>query len=109
MLPLRPTAFSVLAALADSPLHGYAIMEAVNDTLPARPVLGPGTLYRLLREMRREGLIDRVEPPPGEEGGEDERRSYHALTALGRAALKAEGARLRRTLEAAGILKEAGT
>lgn len=102
-LPLRPTAFAVLAALSAAPRAGFDILERANESLPGRPILGPGTLYRLLRELRQEGLIARVDPPAGERG-EDERRQYHALTAAGRALLEAEAARLRRTLAGAGLL-----
>jgi DNA-binding PadR family transcriptional regulator len=103
-LPLRPTAFATLAALAEGPVAGFGILERVNATTPGRPLLGPGTLYRLLRDLRREGLIQRTSPPSGEEGGEDERRTYHMLTARGRGVLHAEARRLRRTMEAAGLL-----
>ena len=108
-LPLRPTAFAALAALAHGPVAGFTILERVNATTPRRPILGPGTLYRLLRDLRREGLIERTDAPRGEDGGEDERRTYHVLTPRGRAALQAEGLRLKRTMVAAGLLPALGT
>ena len=97
-LPLRPTACAVLASLADGPRPGIDVLDAVNATVPGRPLLGPGTLYRLLRELRHQDLIERTDahPDPG-----DDRQVHHALTALGRAVLHAELARLRRTLELA--------
>jgi DNA-binding PadR family transcriptional regulator len=97
-LPLRPAACAVLASLADSPRPGIDILDAVNATVPGRPLLGPGTLYRLLRELRQQHLIERTDahPDPG-----DDRQVHHALTPLGRAVLQAELARLRRTLELA--------
>ena len=52
-LPLRPVACAVLAALAHGPRPGIDVLEAVNATVPGRPILGPGTLYRLLRELRQ--------------------------------------------------------
>jgi DNA-binding PadR family transcriptional regulator len=95
-LPLRPSAFAVLAALADGPLPGIDVLEAVNATVPGSPLLGPGTLYRLLRELRHEQLIARVET-----GAADERQAHHDLTPLGRAVLRAEVTRHRRTLDLA--------
>jgi DNA-binding PadR family transcriptional regulator len=94
-LPLRPAACAVLAALTDRPRPGIDILEAVNATVPGRPLLGPGTLYRLMRELRQAGLIARADPDadPG-----DDRQVHHALTTLGRAVLDAELDRLRRTL-----------
>ncbi len=102
-LPLRPASFSALAALADGPLAGFAILSAINETVPGNPILGPGTLYRLLSELRRDGFIDPVDPPAHAQGADD-RRQYHGLTPLGRAVLAAEAERLRRTLLTAGLL-----
>jgi len=98
-LPLRPVACAVLAALADAPRPGIDVLEAVNATVPGHPLLGPGTLYRLMRELRQEHLIVRTESAAGEG---DERQVYHALTPLGRAVLAAELERLRRTITLAG-------
>jgi DNA-binding PadR family transcriptional regulator len=103
LLPLRPAAFSILAALADGPKPGVDILEAVNATVPGRPLFGPGTLYRLMREMRQDGLIARATSGAGHE---DERRALHKLTAEGRAVLRAEAARLRRTLKLASSAGE---
>jgi DNA-binding PadR family transcriptional regulator len=95
-LPLRPSAFAVLAALADGPVPGIDVLDAVNATVPGAPLLGPGTLYRLLRELRHDQLIARVDTD-----SPDERHAHHELTPLGRAVLRAEAARLRRTLDLA--------
>lgn len=102
-LPLRPGVLAVLASLGRGPAPGIAILEQVERVGGAR-ILGPGTLYRLLRELREEGLVERTAAPEGSAGGEDERRQYHALTGLGRAVLEAEAARLRRTLDESGLL-----
>lgn len=97
-LPLKPSAFAVLAALAEAPRPGIDVLDAVNATVAGFPLFGPGTLYRLLRELRQERLIARVERTAA---GGDERHAVHELTALGRAVLRAETTRLRRTLELA--------
>ena len=98
-LPLRPTACAVLAALADGPRPGIDILEAVNATVPGRPLLGPGTLYRVMRELRQAGLISRTEP---DDAPADERQVHHMLTPLGQAVLRAELTRLQRTILLAG-------
>jgi DNA-binding PadR family transcriptional regulator len=103
-LPVRPSALAVMAALADGALPGFAILERANEGL-ARPVLGPGTLYRLLRDMRQEQLIVRVDAP--DDDASDERRQYHELTRFGSAVLRAEAARLQHALGAAGLLRPA--
>jgi len=100
-LPLRPVAFAVLAALAPRPRPGIEILDDVNRTAAGHRLLGPGTLYRLMRELRQEGLIARS---PAPKTVQDERQTYHALTRLGEAVLAAEIARLQRTLAlAAGV------
>lgn len=103
-LPLRPTAFAVLAALADGRAAGFEVLERANAAAPGTPILGPGTLYRLMRELRGAGWIRRTAAPEAGAGAEDERRTYHELTPAGRAVLSAEAARLRRMLAAAGLL-----
>ena len=104
-LPVRPAAFAVIATLASGPRAGFEIMEAA-EALPGRPIFGPGTLYRLLRELRGDGLIEPTPPPGGARS--DERRQYHALTPLGRRVLEAEAERLRATLSSVGLTKNHG-
>ena len=94
-LPLRPMACAVLAALADGPRAGIDVLEAVNATVSGRPLLGPGTLYRLMRELRQQALISRAQPA---DATGDERQVHHVLTPLGRAVLEADLDRLRRTI-----------
>src|SRR5215472_17425133 len=62
----------ILASLAGSPKHGYAIMEDIAAFAGVH--LGPGTLYGAIARMETEGLI---EPLPAEE----RRRPYRLTTA----------------------------
>jgi DNA-binding PadR family transcriptional regulator len=103
-LPLRPVAFAVLAALAAAPRPGIDVLDEVNSTVPGSPLLGPGTLYRLLRDLRHEGLIARSESP---RSVQDDRQTFHRLTPLGAAVLAAEVARLQRTLALAARISPA--
>jgi DNA-binding PadR family transcriptional regulator len=104
-LPLRPVACAVLASLAEDPLIGIDILEAVNTTLPGRELLGPGTLYRLLKELRQQELIERVDLAGG---STDDRHSPHGITPLGTAVLHAELDRLRRTMRLVTSARAAG-
>jgi DNA-binding PadR family transcriptional regulator len=100
VLPLTPTVFHVLVALAEGPRHGYAIAREVEDLSDGRVVMGPGTLYGSLQRMQQAGLIEEAENP-GEEGLHAERRRYYRMTPLGSAALWSESERLLRTASVA--------
>lgn len=103
-VPLHAQAFAVLAALADVPKPGIDVLESVNDTVPGRRLLGPGTLYRLMRDLRHDGLITRVPPADGQSDG---RQVVHGLTPLGATVLRTEVSRLRRTIELARTIRAA--
>ena len=61
---------------------GVDVMEAVRQMTSERVKLGPGTLYVLLGDFQKEGLIEEVEV-------EGSKRSY-TLTAKGKARLAEE-------------------
>ena len=46
----------VLCALADGPLHGYAINTAIEELTGER--LGPGSLYGALTRLEAKGLVE---------------------------------------------------
>ena len=97
-LPLRPPVFHILLALSRSDLHGLGIAGEVERATDGTVELGPGTLYRSLREMSERGLIREVEAP---EPDADPRRKYYGITAGGRALVSAEAARLARLVRLA--------
>jgi DNA-binding PadR family transcriptional regulator len=90
---LNPTAFQILLALCESPLHGLGIADRVQTATDGSVELGPGTLYRSLKEMAGSGLIHEVDAP---EAGADPRRRYYALTERGRRVAEQEAERLER-------------
>lgn len=98
LVPLRPVPFAVLLALSGEPLHGYAIMQQVNETMGSRAIIGPGTLYRTLKELRGKRLIEHAKGP---RGSTDERRQYYRLTGLGRRVAATEAERM------AGLVSQA--
>ena len=102
VLPLSPTAFHVLVAMAEGPRHGYAIAQEVEELTSGRLVMGPGTLYGSLQRMTTAGLIEEA-PNPGEDGLHANRRRYYRMTPLGSEALRAESERL---LRAANVAQE---
>jgi DNA-binding PadR family transcriptional regulator len=93
LLPLKPVVFQVLLSLVDGERHGYGIVREIAERSSARLQIEPGNLYRTLRFMLDEGLIQLSDrrPPPGED---DERRRYYRITVFGRKVASAEAARL---------------
>ena len=89
-VPLTPAVFHILLALAEGPLHGYAIMQAVEETAADEPSMGPGTIYGSLQRMEESGLVKEVATRS------DDRRRMFALLPAGRRALAQEAERLAR-------------
>lgn len=87
LLPLSPQVLHILLALADGELHGYGIMQEVEERTNGTVKLGPGTLYGAIRRLREDALIE-------ERPGGDERRRNYRLTAFGRRVARAEVERL---------------
>jgi DNA-binding PadR family transcriptional regulator len=82
--------FHILLALADGPLHGYAIMQAVEASAGRDGRMGPGTIYGSLQRMEDAGLVREVRART------HDRRRVFALQPAGRRALHAEAQRLAR-------------
>ncbi|WP_410813790.1 PadR family transcriptional regulator [Micromonospora sp. 067-2] len=97
--PLREPTFLVLTALAESPKHGYAVIEDVLRISDGRVRLRAGTLYAVLDRLRLDGLIE-VER---EEVVQSRLRRYYRLTAPGVRRLADEVARLRHNADAASL------
>jgi len=95
---LRAPVFHILLSLAREDLHGLGIAQAIDESTEGTMRLGPGTLYRSLKEMVRDGLIAEAEAP---ESGADPRRRFYRITELGREAVQAEAAHLARVVEVA--------
>ena len=93
LLPLRPVVFQVLLSLADGERHGYAIVRDIAERSSARMQLEPGNLYRTLRFMLEQGLIEESERRPAPEA-DDERRRYYRITRFGFRVAQAEALRL---------------
>src|SRR5688500_2016416 len=93
LLPLKPVVFQVLLSLAEREQHGYGIVQDIAERSSARLQIEPGNLYRTLRFMLDEELIEESDrrPPPGLD---DERRRYYRITRFGQRVASAEAARL---------------
>lgn len=71
----------VLTALGGGASHGLGIAENVAHFTQGRILLGPGTLYRCLSDLSRQGLITRTEVA---EESESPHRKYYRITDAGR-------------------------
>ena len=80
------------------PIHGYALIKALADNVGGPDIIRTGTLYPLLNELERDGLV-RSTWAPGEAGPQ---RKEYELTAMGRQALRLsirEWARIRDAID----------
>lgn len=93
LTPLRPVVFAILLILNEQERHGYGIMQEVPKRASGRSVLGPGTLYRTLKELQGLGLIEPSARRPAADS-DDERRRYYRITPFGKRVAAAEAARM---------------
>lgn len=109
-LTLRPVEFEILLSLAEGARYGYRIIkDAEGPGLTKTPDVG--TLYRALRRITDDGLIDAAERK-GATGADDERRQHHCITTLGRKVARAQElqfAALARAAVAGGLVPEVAT
>jgi DNA-binding PadR family transcriptional regulator len=99
-MALRPVEFHVLLALAAEERHGYGILQEVAALTEGGLQIEPGTLYRALHRMLKDGWVVESSRRPAADL-DDERRRYYRLTALGRRVATAEAERLARLVSAA--------
>lgn len=89
--PLGAATFYILLVLAGGDRHGYGVIKEVEAQTNGAVKLGPGTLYRLIKQLLTDGWITEIENVGD---GDDERRRYYRLTPRGRAIARAEAQRL---------------
>jgi DNA-binding PadR family transcriptional regulator len=89
-LPLHPLEFRILMAVLSGPSYGTRIVEEIEARESAGARLYPANLYRRIRDLLSQSLLEESAPP----AGADPRRSYVQLTPLGNAVARAEARRL---------------
>src|ERR1041384_4462919 len=82
-MALRPIEVHILLALADEERHGYAILQEVAALTDGELQPEPGTLYRALHRMLRDGWVVESARRPAADV-DDERRRYYRITTAGR-------------------------
>lgn len=79
--PLKQVEFLILAVLFDEPLHGYGIVQRIEERTGGRVRLRPGDVYRVIYRLGDRGLLQESDRRAADG---DERRTYYAITAEGR-------------------------
>ena len=95
---LTPAMVNILVALAPGEKHGYGIMVALDEMTGGHVRLGPGTLYRSLKQLLD---MDLIETAPAGRGDDDPRRIPYRLTTAGREMARTEAEKLAVLVEAA--------
>lgn len=110
LLPLGTPVLHILLALGRERLHGYAIMQSIEEKTGGRARILPGTLYTTLNRMLDDGLVEEAPPPP-DDPSDDRRRRYYRITDRGRKAVAAESERMALLLDIArrDLLPGSGT
>lgn len=86
-IALTEAVFYILLSLTQ-PLHGYGIMQKVEEMSAGRVRLAAGTLYGALNTLMEKGWISALP------GAKDSRKKEYLITDAGREAAQAELARL---------------
>ncbi len=88
-IPLTEATYYILLSLV-KPMHGYGIMQMVEEMTNGEVKLGPGTLYGNTTKLLKEKLIIEV--------ASTDRKKCYELTPLGKEVLELEYNRLQRSV-----------
>ncbi len=86
-VPMTETGFYILSCLSDE-MHGYNIVQRVQEMTDGDIIISPGTMYGSLSKMEKDGLISFVR--------EQEKRKIYKITDLGKDILRLEMKRIKR-------------
>lgn len=99
-LPLKAKDYHILFALLDDERYGYDMARSIEERTGGRIRIEPANLYRRVRRLMSDGLVEEAaERCAGEAGGE--RRRYYRLTPLGRRVVAEEVGRMKTLVEEA--------
>ena len=86
-VPMTETGFYILLCL-QQPMHGYGIVQQVEQLTDGEIRLSPGRMYGTLSKMEKDRIISFVR--------EEEKRKIYCITELGREVLQMEMRRIER-------------
>ena len=110
LIPLKPRDYLILFVLESGERHGYGIVKDVEEESMGQVRLDPANLYRAIKRLMRDGLVEESETTSTAD--DSERRRYYAITPFGSKVLKLEATRLASLADAAramGLLSDART
>ena len=84
-LPLTEATYYIMLSLTE-PLHGYGVMQKVEQISQGTVSVGPGTLYGAFSTLEKEKLILKIK--------EEDRRKSYVLTPKGKQVLLGQIERL---------------
>lgn len=88
---LTDSVFYIMAGFT-VPRHGYAVMSLVEELTDGQVVIGPASLYTIIKKLMKEGYIELFDES-------DSRRKVYRLTTKGRDVLTADIARRKKMVE----------
>lgn len=88
---LTDSVFYIMAGFT-VPRHGYAVMNLVEELTDGQVVIGPASLYTIIKKLMKEGYIELFDES-------DSRRKVYKLTEKGRDVLTADIARRKKMVE----------
>jgi len=91
-LPLTETVYYILLALTE-PIHGYVLMQKVEELSGGQVRLAAGTLYGAIENLLKKGFITSVP-------SDDARRKVYAISQVGEQILRADYQRMTHMLNA---------
>ena len=83
LLPIKPIELLILSMLSAGDRHGYGIRQDIVEHTQGALALEAGNLYRTIRRLEQDGLVDESGRRPAVDS-DDERRRYYRLTPFGR-------------------------
>ena len=86
-VPMTETGFYILLCLQKE-MHGYSIVQKVEELTQGEIRLSPGTMYGSLSKMEKDGIIRFVR--------EEDKRKIYVITELGTDVLELEKKRIKR-------------
>ncbi|GIP36291.1 PadR family transcriptional regulator [Paenibacillus sp. J2TS4] len=90
---LTDSVFNIMAAFTE-PRHGYAVMSLVEETTKGTFVIGPASLYTIIKKLLKEELITLHDDS-------NSRRKVYVLTQKGREVLHEDILRRKAMIELA--------